>query len=463
MRAPTPPDPSTGSVPAREVFQSRWGFVLAAVGSAVGLGNMWRFSYVAAEGGGAAFVILYVLMIAVLGIPLMLCELTVGRRTRLSPVGALRTLGGPRWVPLGILFVVTGFLILSYYSVIAGWTLRYAVEGVTTGFPAQPGAHFESIAQGGGAAAWHLLFMALTVGIVMVGVRKGIERAATILMPTLFLIVMALALWALTLDGAGEGYRFYLMPDPGELLDTTVLSQAMGQAFFSLSLGMGAMLTFASYLDRSTDLNQESVTISFADFGVAFTAGLVVFPVIFALGLQDQVSESTVGALFIALPGAFEAMGGVGRFVGILFFVALAVGAVTSAISLLEVVTASIIDEFGVARRNAAVGMGLLIALAGLASAFSVDILGLVDQVAGDLFLVIGALFISLFVGWFIRGESAEELARGAGPGFRRVIPAVAFLVRWVLPPVIAFVLWFAVQEAWTEVRTFVAGFGGGG
>jgi neurotransmitter:Na+ symporter, NSS family len=446
-------------VSARELWGTRWGFVLAAVGSAVGLGNMWRFSYIAAEGGGAAFLFLYIGMVALIGVPLMLCELVVGRKTLLSPIGALRALGGPKWAPLGVLFVVTGFLILSYYSVIAGWTFRYALEGVLIGFPVDPGTHFEALATGRSAIAFHLIFMAVTIGIVMVGVQKGIERAALILMPTLLLIVLGLAAWALTLEGAGEGYAFYLRPDLGELMNPTVLRQAAAQAFFSLSLGMGAMLTFASYLSRDTDLNQEAVTISFSDFLVAFTAGLVVFPVIFALGLQDQVSESTVGALFISLPGAFESMGGIGRLVGILFFVALAVGAITSAISLLEVVTSSIIDETGMGRRNAAIGMGTLIALAGLLSATSLDVLGLIDQVAGDLFLVIGALMMSIFVGWVMKTDPAAELARGASEGFRSVIPAVLVLVRFVLPPVIGLVLFFSLRDAW---GAFTAFFGGG-
>ena len=448
------------TVSARELWGTRWGFVLAAVGSAVGLGNMWRFSYVAAEGGGAAFVLLYVVMVVLIGIPLMLCELTIGRRTHLSPIGALRSLGGKAWVPLGGLFVLTGFLILSYYSVIAGWTVRYALEGLTTGFPSDPGAHFEAISTGGSAIGFHLLFMVLTIGIVMVGVQKGIERAAIVLMPTLFLIVVALALWALTLEGASEGYAFYLRPDLGELLDGTVLRQAAAQAFFSLSLGMGAMLTFASYLSRDTDLNSEAVTISFADFLVAFTAGLVVFPVIFALGLQDQVSESTVGALFISLPGAFGAMGSIGRVVGVLFFLALVVGALTSAISLLEVVASSIIDELGMTRRRAAIVMGVLIAGFGILSATSLDVLGLVDQVAGDLFLVIGAFFMAIFVGWVMKDTAGEELARGADERFRPLIPIILLLVRYVLPPVIGLVLFFSIRDAWAAVTAFL---GGGG
>jgi len=449
-----------GATPARELWGTRWGFVLAAVGSAVGLGNMWRFSYIAAEGGGAAFLLLYILMILLLGIPLMLCELTVGRRTHLSPIGALRELGGRGWVPLGGLFVTAGFLILSYYSVIAGWTARYAAEAATVGFAPDPGAHFGEISQGRDAMAWHLGFMVLTIAIVMGGIQKGIERAATILMPTLFLIVLGLAVWAFFLDGAGEGYAFYLMPNVAELMDPTVLRQATAQAFFSLSLGMGAMLTFASYLSKDTDLNQEAVTISFADFAVAFAAGLVVFPVIFALGLQDSVTESTVGALFISLPGAFVEMGTAGRVVGLLFFLALGVGAITSAISLLEVVTSSIIDELGMARKNAAIGVGILIALVGLLSAMNTDFLGLADAIAGDLFLVIGALGMSIFTGWAMKVDLATELARGAGEGFKRFIPMVVFLIRFVLPPVIAVVLWFAVQDTWMAIVGFMAGGG---
>lgn len=450
---------SSGGTPARELFGSKWGFVLAAVGSAVGLGNMWRFSYVAAEGGGAAFVFLYIIMVALIGLPLMLSELVVGRKTSLSPIGALRQLGGDGWAKLGMLFVLVGFLILSYYSVIAGWTFRYAVDGLIQGFPEAPADHFVAIASGRQAALWHVLFMVLTIGIVMVGVKKGIERSATLLMPTLFLIILGLAFWASTLEGAGEGYRFYLAPDVAELMNPQVIRQAAAQAFFSLSLGMGAMLTFASYLSRQEDLNEQAATISFADFAVAFVAGLVVFPVIFGLGLQDSVSESTVGALFIALPGAFESMGGTGRVVGVLFFLALAVGALTSAISLLEVVTASIIDEFGVSRKNASIGMGVLIGLFGLLSAYSLDVLGLVDQIAGELLLVVGALLMAIFVGWVMK-DPASELRQGASPRFAALVPAVLGLVKWVLPPVIAVVLWFQAEATWHVIRDFITGLG---
>lgn len=301
--------------------------------------------------------------------------------------------------------------------------------------------------------------MAITVGIVMLGIKRGIERAVLVMMPLLFLILVGLAVWAATLDGALGGYAFYLRPDLGDLFQQEVIVGAAGQAFFSLSLGMGAILTYASYLSRDENLNREAVTISFADFGVAFVAGLVVFPIIFALGLGDAVGESTVGALFIALPGAFEAMGGVGRVVGTLFFVALALGALTSAISLLEVVTSSLIDHYGLSRRQAALGMALLITVLGVGSAFSTDFLGLIDGITADFLIILGALCIVVFVGWFM-DDPAAELRLGAQGRFAAVVPLVMGVIRYVLPVVIFIVLIFSVEGAWTAIRDFFLGGG---
>lgn len=433
----------------REFFNTRAGFILAAVGSAVGLGNMWRFPYVAAEGGGAAFVFLYILLTLLVGIPLMLSEFSVGRGSRLAPIGALRKLGGGRWSLLGWMYVFTGFLILAYYSVIAGWVVRYAVDGLVSGFAADPGARFGEVTSGVTPVWFHLGVMATTVFIVSMGVQKGIERAALVLMPTLFGILILLAVWAFTLDGAMEGYAFYLRPAFSELLDPYILSQAAGQAFYSLSLGMGCMLTFASYLPRDTNLSQEAVVISFSDFGVAFVAGLVVFPVIFALGIQGDVSESTVGALFIALPGAFVEMGAAGRVIGMLFFIALMVGAVTSAVSLLEVVTASVIDETRLTRRSSAVVAGIVIALLGLLPALSLDFLGVMDKLAEAL-LALGAFFMAIFVGWVATGAS-EELKKGAPESFHRFVPSIMASVRWVIPPIILFAAGYAFVAVFTE------------
>jgi NSS family neurotransmitter:Na+ symporter len=239
-------------------------------------------------------------------------------------------------------------------------------------------------------------------------------------------------------------------------MDPYILSQAAGQAFYSLSLGMGCMLTFSSYLSDDANMGREAVTISFSDFGVAFTAGLVVFPVIYALGIQGDVSESTIGALFIALPGAFVEMGAVGRVIGIMFFVALIVGAVTSAVSLLEVVAASVIDEFKLPRKPASVVGGILIALVGLVPASSLDLLGVIDKLA-EAMLALGAFFMAIFVGWVAVG-AADELRKGASERTKRLVPLVMTAIRFVLPPVILFATVYAFIAVWTE---YTAAFGG--
>ena len=440
---------------SREAFGSRAGFILAAAGSAVGLGNMWRFSYQASEGGGAAFVLLYIMMTLMLGIPLMLAEFGLGRRGQLTPIGALRRLAGRGWARIGYVFVIGGGLILSYYSVIAGWTVRYAIDSIWHGFPGDSGAHFASVASGSGAIAFHVGFMAATIAIVMAGIKSGIERVSFVLMPALFLIVVGLAVWAFTLDGAGTGYTVYLQPDLDELLNPSVWRAAAAQAFFSLSLGMGAMLTFASYLGKDQDLPGAATIVAFTDFGVAFVAGLVVFPVIYSLGLQGAVSQSTVGALFIALPGAFDAMGAIGRVVGLFFFVALAVGAITSTIALLEVVAASVIDEFGISRRTAALGAGAAITLLGILPATNLDLLGLMDKIAGELMLIAGVLVISILAAWILRHEVAEELAAGASPFWRRQVPRIMAVLRWFVPPVITVILLVSLKETIAAIVAF--------
>jgi NSS family neurotransmitter:Na+ symporter len=397
----------------REHWGSRLGFVLAAVGSAVGLGNMWRFSYLTAENGGAAFVLLYIAITLVVGLPVLLAELTIGRGSGRSPIGALLHYGGRGWAPLGVIFVACGFLILAYYSVIAGWTLRYALDAVFLGFAGEPEARFGEIATGASAIGWHLLFMALTVAVVLGGVHGGIERVALALMPLLFLVVCGIAIYASTLEGAAAGYTYYLTADFGEIWSWKVFSDAASQAFFSLSLGMGAMLTYASYLSFDHHLPNESLLVALTDFAVAFVAGLAVFPLIFALGLQQAVGGSTVGALFITLPSAFAEMGTAGTFVGTIFFLALAVAALTSAISLLEVVVSAAIDGLGWGRRRAAVLGGAAIAVIGIGPALDLGVLDWMDKLAGNVLLVGGGLSLALFVGWFMK-DPMGDVSRGA-------------------------------------------------
>lgn len=443
------PQPEAGGTagPGRELFGSRLGFVLAAVGSAVGLGNMWRFPYMTASNGGAAFVVLYVGMTLLVGVPVMLAEFAVGRRTRASPVPALRRVGGRGWGPVGGVLILTSALILAYLSVVAGWTLEYAARAALQGFGTDPAGRFAEVASGPGAIAFHLVSVGLTTAIVMRGVQRGIERASLVLMPLLLLLLVGLAIWAATLPGASAGYRFYLAPSLEALLEPAAIQSAASQAFYSLSVGMGIMVTYASYLSRREDLGRGALAVSLSDFAVAFVGGLVVFPVIFALGLSADVGESTVGTLFIALPGAFERMAGVGRWVGVAFFVALAVAALTSAVSLLEVVTASAVERWGWTRRRAALAGGAAIAAVGLAPALSLDVLSLLDQVAGELLVVFGTFAMVVLVGRRMEAPE-EELLRGAG-AFRRFVPAAVFTVRWVLPVVVGAVLFLTLRETW--------------
>jgi NSS family neurotransmitter:Na+ symporter len=436
----------------REVWGSRLGFILAAIGSAVGLGNMWRFPYRPAEHGGAAFLLFYVIITFLIGIPLVISEFGIGRTTRLSPIGALRAVGGRAWAPLGYFFVLCGFLILAYYAVIAGWVTRYAIEAVLTPWPADAAVYFGAVSSGWQPVAYHLAFMALTVFIVSGGVKGGIERLNLIGMPALFVIVVGLVIWATTLDGVKAGYEFYLSPSMHELLSLDTLAAAASQAFFSLSLGMGGMLTFASYLPRHTNLTREATIIAASDFTVAFLAGLVVFPVIFALGLQQSVSESTVGALFIALPGAFTSMGATGRIVGILFFVALFFGAITSAVSLLEVVVSSMVDEKKIPRRKAALSMGGIIAAIGILPATNIDILGVMDAVASEIFLPLGGLGIAILVGWVMKNHQ-DVIFDGSPPWLRALLPGWLWTVRLVVPPLLIVVLYKTIPAGFAAVR----------
>ena len=280
----------------------------------------------------------------------------------------------------------------------------------------------------------------------MGGVRKGIERAGLILMPTLFALLLGLMIWATTLEGSGPGYSFYLRPSLAALLDPVVFQQAASQACLSLSVGMGVMITYGSYAPRRTDLGQQAVSVSLSDFSVAFIGGLVVFPVIFALGLADQVGESTMGALFISLPGAFAEMGAVGRWVGSAFFIALLVAGITSLISLLEVVTASIIDGLGTSRRLASLSAGALAAVVGLLPALSQQGLALLDQLAGELLVIGGALGICVLVGWRMR-DPVDELRQGATPFFRRVAPGAIVLLRYVTSLVLLIILFLSARR----------------
>jgi NSS family neurotransmitter:Na+ symporter len=442
------------SVEGRGSWGTRAGFIFAAVGSAVGLGNMWRFSYQASESGGAAFVLLYIVLVAAVGIPIMTSEFVIGRLTQESPAVAVRRLAGAGWSPLGWLFVFCGLGILAYYGVIAGWTMRYAFDAVRNAIPADTGAYFGEVAAGWDAVAWQLVFMAITIFVVARGVKGGLERANLILMPLLFLILISLAVWATTLPNGGAGYARYLRPDVAELFSLDTLAAAAGQAFFSLSLGMGAMMTYASYLRSEQNLGKEAATIALADTGVAFLAGLVVFPVIFSFGLEGRIGESTVGALFIALPAGFDQLGRVGDWIDTAFFVMLFFAALTSSISLLEVVVAAVVDGMKWTRGKAAVSFGIVVAAAGVPLAFDTDRLGAADQVVGNFLLIVGGFFICLLVGYRLLPQADAELAKGLNsvPARR----AWSVFVRYVAPILLLFVMYSGLGATWSAVRTLL-------
>ncbi len=436
-------DVDIDDVADRGAWATRIGFIMAAVGSAVGLGNLWRFSYLTSENGGAAFLLIYAVLLVVLGIPALLAELALGRRSKLNAYDTFDTLGGGWWRIFGALAIFSSILLLSYYSVIAGWTISYIIDAFQGTFFADPGAYFTRIAEGPRALVLHAIFMVAVVAIVAGGVSKGIERASLILMPTLLAFIVGLSIWGLTLDGATAGLAFYLNPDFSIITWQTVVA-AVGQVLFSIGLGLGTMLTYASYLDRDSDLAGDGMTIGFSDFGVAFISGFMVFPIIFAFGLQSAVSGSSVGTLFIAVPAAFANLGGVlGTGLALVFFLVLLFAALTSGISILEVSVSFLVDRFEVPRRKAAILLGEVVFGLGIASALSTEFLGLADTILGTVLLVLGALGVVVFVGYRLP-DAAREMDRGSSlPVSRWAMP----IIRYVVPVFLLVILLMGLGE----------------
>jgi NSS family neurotransmitter:Na+ symporter len=394
------------------------GFILAAVGSAVGLGNIWRFPFITGQEGGGAFLLLYLLFVVLIGFPAILVEFVIGRYTELNPVGAIRELGSGAWNYLGWLFVVTGFVTLSYYSVVAGWFLRYTLIGVTDGYalagPEEASALYGSVTTGLDSLLFHAVFMALVIGIIAAGVRRGIEVGVKVMVPAIIVVLVGLAAYASTLDAAGTAYAYYLTPDFGYLAAnwTSILPAAAGQAFFTLSLGMGVMITYASYLGEDRNLATDAGIIAALDTLIAVIVGFVVFPFLFAAGIEPGGPGPS--AIFVSLTSAFTGIPG-GRIIGIVFFAMVGIAALSSAISILEVLVSYLIDEFDVARVPASVAIGVAVFLLGVPVTIDLIFLGLYDNLAGGVLLVLGSLLLALFVGWVIPDVARDELERGIG------------------------------------------------
>ena len=394
----------------RGAWATRIGFILAATGSAIGLGNIWKFPYITGVYGGGAFVLVYLGAIALVGLPLMFAEITLGKAGQSDPVGSMTKLAPDTESKvfgflIGVFGVVSGFLILSFYSVIAGWAIHFLMISIQ-GYPG--GAEEVGTALGTLASAnegsitswsmlWHTVFMVITVGIVAVGIKGGIELACKVLMPTLALILVGLMVMGLTMEGGSVAVDFMFGADFSSLTGDAWL-EALGHSFFTLSLGMGAMITYGSYLKKSDTVVKSALAISVADTAIALVAGIAIFSVTFTYCLEPAAGP---GLVFATLPVQFSQMSG-GVAVGIAFFALLVFAALTSAISLLEVVVAFVHDRFKVPRPIAAVVMGVAIYLLGVASVFDMDFLDLLDNLTTKYTLPLGGLFISVYAGWLL-------------------------------------------------------------
>ncbi len=398
----------------REHWGSKLGFVLAAAGSAIGLGNIWKFPYVAGANGGAAFVLVYVLCVIVLGVPIMIAELVIGRHTESDPVGAFKLMfGRSGWVVIGYLGVVCGFLILSFYSVVGGWTIGYIVKSVSGGMSSltnvetAKNAFAQFIHNPYEMIAYHFLFMAACAFIVIRGVKNGIEWWSKVLMPLLFILLLVLIVKGVSMKGGMAGVSFFLNPDFSKLTMDAVLS-ALGQSFFSLSLGMGAMITYGSYLSRKERILQSAMYIVLLDTLVAILAGLAIFPAVFAM---EMAPDKGPGLVFHVIPAVFANMP-YGQVFAVVFFGLLFIAALTSGISLLEVVVAWAGDERGWSRTKAVLILGGAIFAMGVPSALSFNVLeghtvffgktffDFIDALTSNYMLPIGGFFIAVALGW---------------------------------------------------------------
>ena len=440
----------------REHWTGRFGFIMATAGSAVGLGNVWKFPYEAGQNGGGAFLLLYLFFIALFGLSLVIAELLLGRTTQRNPVGAFRALGGGAWPLVGGVGVLAGFVILSFYIVVAGWTLAYLgfmISGDLGADPAVLGERFGAFVGSPLAPiGWAALFMLLSVAVVIGGVKGGIEKASRILMPALFVLLLLLVLRSISLPGAEAGLAYYLQPDWSRVTMETV-SSAIGQAFFSLSLGMGALITYGSYLQRDANIAGSATIIVGLDTLVALLAGLMILPAVFAFGFDPSAGP---GLTFITLPAVFAQMPA-GQWFGIAFFALLAVAALTSAISLLETVVCYFTDETRLGRKGAtavvaaiAFAMGVPVSLSlGVWSGITVPgtslgIFDFLDFTASNLMLPLGGLLTAVFVGWRWSQPAAEAL-RGAGMP-AALLPVWIAVLRYIAPLGIAVILFGALR-----------------
>ncbi len=440
-------------IPDRDSFGSKFGIIAAAAGSAVGLGNVWKFPYITGENGGGAFLLVYLICIVLIGLPIMLAEFSLGRRAKMNVFGAFKKLKpGSKWYWSGVLFNTAAFTIMSYYAVVAGWIFAYIPRSISG---ALEGKKFDEAFSGLTSNTWEPLIwafvvLAFTTFFIYSGIKKGIERYTKILMPVLLLLMVILMIRSVTLDGAGAGLDFLFAPDFSKLTPSGIL-EALGHAFFSLSLGMGVMMTYGSYIQKHENLQSMSVQVVAADTIIALMSGVIIFPAVFAYGLEP---DSGPGLIFITLPGVFNAMPG-GIIFQTLFFVLMVIAALTSTMSLVEVVVASITEQMGISRkRGVFLVIGLMAILvvpnslsAGLLSdvkIFGKTVFGLLDFLSSNVFLPVGGLMIAIFLGWAVKVKNMKGEITNNGKYRFRLYNSFNFIIKYVAPIAIFLILLYA-------------------
>lgn len=427
----------------RITFASKIGIVAAAAGSAVGLGNIWRFPSQAADGGGALFIFLYIGCILFFGIPLMMGEFIIGRAGRANPSTSFEKLApNTSWKWVGRMGVVTGFLIMGFYMVVCGWTLDYIVQSISGQLMITESFsdNFVNLQQSPlRQIAWMFLFTSLTAFFILAGVKKGIEQSAKILMPVLFLLLLVLGIRSVTLSGAQEGLSFLFKPNM-EHVKSTIFLDAMGQAFFSLSIGMGCMTTYGSYFRNDTNLRKTAVQVSLLDSMVAVLAGIVIFPAAFALTQSPDTIVSTLvaggpGLLFITIPELFHHLP-FSSLWATLFFVLLGIAALTSTISLMEVVTTFLHEELHMLRSRAIILVSIGVALLGVASSILPQFFNMLDYATAKIMLPLGGLFISIFIGWYLdKNILRSQISNNESLNISvRFLKGYVFILRYVAP-----------------------------
>lgn len=444
----------------RENFGSKIGAVLAAAGSAVGLGNVWRFPIETGQNGGAAFIIIYVICILLLGLPIMISEFLVGRYTHANTAGAFRMISnGSPWKWVGRMGIFTGWFILCYYVVVGAWTMHYTFLSVTNAFHEVPAKEYGDIFDNFVAHPWFpTLWLFVFIGVIHYvitrGVQSGIEKSAKLMMPTLFLITIFLAVCSVSLPGASKGLEFLLKPDWSKVDSTTVLD-AMGQAFYSLSLAMGCLCTYASYFDKKTPLAKSAVNVSIIDTLIAIMAGFIIFPSVFNIGMNPNEMGVGAGLTFVSLPNVFQQALGNGSFLAVvfssLFYFLLFVAALTSAISLHEVATAYVTEEFNMTRKKGATLVTATVLVLGTicslsfgplsgVTMFDRNIFSLFDDFSGRFLLPLGGMLISIFAGWVLDRKLYRDELSNQGDLKTPYFKMLVFSLRFIAPLAIGLV-----------------------